>query len=108
MNMKIRYSPAARDDLRQLKRYLTLEFGAAVASKSVAKIIDDISSLKSHRHLARPLSDKIHRGTDYLYLLAGRHSIAILSEGDSLYSVIRVLDGRTDYVKAIFGECPVL
>lgn len=39
--MKIRYSPAARDDLRQLKSYLTLEFGASVAAKSLAKIVSD-------------------------------------------------------------------
>ena len=102
--MKIRYSPAARDDLRQQKRYLTLEFGAAVASKSVSKIVGDISSLKNHRHLARPLADKVGRATDYLYLLAGRYSVVILSRGDGLYFVIRILDGRTDYVKTIFGE----
>ncbi|MBQ4200113.1 MAG: type II toxin-antitoxin system RelE/ParE family toxin [Kiritimatiellae bacterium] len=102
--MKIRYSPAVRDDLRQLKRYLTLEFGATVASKSIAKIVSDISSLKSQRHLARPLADKVDRATDYLYFLAGRYSVVILSKGKGLYSIIRILDGRTDYVKTIFGE----
>ena len=78
--MKIRYSPAARDDLRTLKRYLTDEFGAAVAAKTISKIVSDISSLKRHKHLARPLSDKIGRPTDYLYFLCGRYAIAILAE----------------------------
>ena len=104
MTMTIRYSPAARDDLRELRCYLTLEFGASVASKSLAKIVSDISSLKRHRHLARPLSAKTGRETDYLYFLAGRYSIAILSETPGVFSVIRVLDGRTDYVKTVFGE----
>ncbi len=101
--MKIRYSPAARDDLCQLKRYRTLEFGASVASKSIAKIVSDISSLKSHKHLARSLADKVGRATDYLYFLAGRYSVVILSDGDGIYSVIRILDRRTDYVRTIFG-----
>ena len=101
--MKIRYSPAARDDLCQLKRYLTLEFGASVASKSIAKIVSDISSLKSHKHLARPLADKVGRATDYLYFLAGRYSVVIISDGGGIYSVIRILDRRTDYVRTIFG-----
>ena len=101
--MKIRYSPAARDDLCQLKRYLTLEFGASVASKSIAKIVSDISSLKSHKHLARPLADKVDRATDYLYFLAIRYSVVIISDGDGIYSVIRILDRRTDYVRTIFG-----
>lgn len=104
MTMKIRYSPAARDDLREIKRYLILEFGASVAAKSVAKIVSDISSLKQHPNLARPLSDKTGRETNYLYFLAGRYYIAILSEAPDVFSVIRVLDGRTDYVKTIFGE----
>ena len=102
--MTIRYSPAARDDLRELRSYLMLEFGAAVASKSLAKIVSDISSLKRHRRLARPLSAKTGRETDYLYFLAGRYSIAILSETPGVFSVIRVLDIRTDYVRTIFGE----
>lgn len=102
--MKIRYSPAARDDLRQLKSYLTLEFGASVAAKSLAKIVSDISSLRRCRHLARPLSAKTGRKTDYRYFLVGKYSIVILSEFQDGFSVIRVLDGRTDYVKTIFGE----
>lgn len=102
--MTIRYSPAARNDLRQLKSYLTAEFGNAVASKSVAKVVSDISSLKRHRHLARALSAKIGRDTDYLYLLSGKYSITILSESKNVLSVIRILDGRTDYIKTIFGE----
>ena len=101
--MKIRYSPAARDDLRTLKRYLTDEFGAAVAAKTISKIVSDISSLKRHKHLARPLADKIGRATDYLYFLCGRYSIAILAEAPDVYSILRILDGRTDYAATIFG-----
>ena len=102
--MKVRYSPSARDDLRQLKAYLTIEFGSVVAAKSVAKIVSDISTLKRHRSLARPLFVKIGRDTPYLYILCGKYSIAILSKGPDLYSVIRILDGRMDYVKTIFGD----
>ena len=102
--MKIRYSPAARDDLRTLKRYLTDEFGAAVAAKTISKIVSDISSLKRHKHLARPLADKIGRVTDYHYFLCGRYSIAILAEAPDVYSILRILDGRTDYAATIFGE----
>ena len=40
--MKIRYSPAARDDLRELRLYITSEFGAVVAAKSLGKIVSDI------------------------------------------------------------------
>ena len=102
--MRIRYSPAARDDLRQLRDYITAEFGAAVAAKSVWKVLADISTLKRHRGLARPLRDKIGRETNYLYFLCGRYSIAILSEGGGFFSVVRVLDGRTDYARTVFDD----
>ena len=104
--MRIRYSPAARDDLRQLRDYIAAEFGTAVAAKSVAKVLTDISTLKRHRGLARPLCDKIGRETKYLYFLCGRYSIAILSEDGGFFSVVRVLDGRTDYARTVFDDVP--
>lgn len=101
--MKIRYSPAARDDLRELRLYITSEFGAVVAAKSLGKIVSDISSLKRHPALIRPLSDKIARPSAYSYFLCGKYSIAILSVESDVISVVRVLDGRTDYATTVFG-----
>jgi len=101
--MRIRYSPAAREDLRELRRYLAVEFDATVAAKSLGKIVDDLSSLKRHPSLMRPLSDKIARPSKYMYFLCGKYSIAILEAKTDVVSIIRVLDGRTDYVKTVFG-----
>ena len=101
--MKIRYSPAARSDLLELRRYIASEFGAAVAAKSMGKIVSDISSLKRHPALMRPLSDKIARPSAYSYFLCGKYSIAILAVAGSLISVVSVLDGRTDYATTVFG-----
>jgi len=101
--MKIRYSPTARDDLRELRRYITSEFGAAVAAKSTEKIVSDISSLKRHPALMRPLADKIERPSPYYYFPCGKHSIAILAAAEDVISVVRILDGRTDYATTVFG-----
>jgi len=101
--MKIRYSPAARDDLRDLRRYITVEFGVSVAARSVGKIVADITALKRHPALIRPLSDKIARPSAYSYFLCGRYSIAILAVAANVISVVRILDGRTDYATTIFG-----
>ena len=103
--MKIQYSPAARSDLLELRRYITSEFGAVVAAKSTAKIVSDISSLKRHPALMRPLSDKIARPSAYSYFLCGKYSIAILAVSADVISVVRVLDGRTDYATTVFGLC---
>ncbi len=101
--MTIRYSPAAREDLRELRAYLTGEFGAAVAIKSVQKILKDLSSLKRLPNLVRPLADRIERPTEYQYFFCGKYSVAILMEDAKTISVIRILDGRTDYATTVFG-----
>lgn len=101
--MTIRYSGAAREDLRSLRSYLVGEFGAAVADKAVRKIITDISALKSNTGLIRPLADKIRRPTDYGYFLCGKYSIAISLREKNVISVLRILDGRTDYATEVFG-----
>ena len=101
--MLIRYSPAAREDLRRLHRYLVSEFGQRTADLSVQRIVRDISILKQQVNLLRPLADKIHRATDYQYCLCGRYSIVILLKSSKNLSVVRILDGRTDYVTEIFG-----
>lgn len=102
--MRIRYSPAAREDLRELRRYLVGEFGAAVADRSVRQIVRDISTLKRHPGLLRPLADKIKRPTNYQYFLCGKYSIAISLLELEVISVLRILDGRTDYATTVFGE----
>lgn len=102
--MTVRYSPAAREDLRVLRRYLVGEFGASVADKAVRKIVADIAALKCYPNLLRPLADKIERQTDFLYYLCGRYSIAIsLVEAETI-SIVRILDGRSDYVTEVFGS----
>ena len=101
--MKIRYSPAARVDLRELRPYIASESGAVAAAKSLGKIVSDISSLKRHPALMRPLSDKIARPSAYSYSFCGKYSIAILSVESDVISVVRVLDGRTDYATTVFG-----
>ena len=56
--MTIRYTPAARDDLRAVKAWIIGEFGdAVVADKAVVDIIKGIGVLKRNPQLARPLQD---------------------------------------------------
>lgn len=102
--MKIRYSPMAREDLRSLRSYLVGEYGAAIADKSVRKIITDIATLKDHPNLLRPLEDKINRPTDFRYFLCGKYSVAISLVDPDVISIVRILDGRSDYATEVFGS----
>ena len=72
--------------------------------QGVRKIVADIAALKCYPNLLRPLADKIERQTDFLYYLCGRYSIAIsLVEAETI-SIVRILDGRSDYVTEVFGS----
>ncbi len=102
--MNLRYTPAAVADLRNLRNYLTNEFGAEVARKALAKLVSDISSLKDLPGLIRPLEDIIQRKTPYQYFLCGKYSVAILLNDDSTISVIRIFDERSDFILKIFGD----
>lgn len=103
--MRIRYSPAAREDLRELRRYLVGAFGATVADTAVRGIVTDISRLKRYPGLLRPLLDKVQRPTEYRYCLCGKYSIVIAFLEPEVISVVRILDERTDYVATVFAEC---
>jgi len=100
--MKLRYTPAAREDLRKLRNYLADEFGADVASKTLATLVGNLSELKSFPGLMGELSEKIRRPTEYKYYLCSNLSIAILSVARGCISVVRVLDARSDYAATIF------
>jgi len=86
-----------------LRRYLTGEFGAAVADRSVRQIVADISGLKRHPNLLRSLAGKIGRPTDFRYYLCGRYSLAISLLDVKTISIVRILDSRSDYATAVFG-----
>ncbi len=73
--MTLRYTPAAVADLRNLRVYLTDEFGATVAQKTITKLIEDIFSLKTFPGLMRPLSDKILRETSYKFFSVGNFQL---------------------------------
>jgi len=102
--MTLRYTPAARDDLRHIRDYLAGEFGAEVAAKTLAKIVGNLSGLKSFPKLMGPLSEKIRRPTRYKYYLCSKLSIAILSCRGDCISVIRILDTRSDYAAIVFDK----
>ncbi len=102
--MKLRFAPAAVEDLRNLRSYLSEEFGATVAQQAIERLVADISSLKDFPGLMRPLAEKVKRATEYKYFLCGKCSVAILIEDDDLISVMRIFDERSDYVARIFGD----
>ena len=61
------------------------------------------SNLKSNPYLGLDLSSKIGQKTDLRYLILSNY-IAIYRVENNTVSIIRIMDGRTDYLRYLLSE----
>ena len=100
--MKLRYTPEARADIREMREYIreTLKNPLA-ANRSITKILESCSRLKKQPRMGIALAEKVERETDLRYLISGKH-IIFYQVGENAVSVIRILYGRTNYMRILF------
>ena len=102
--MKIRVTPAALNDLKEIKTYIEYELSNSIASNNVIKrIIEDYSRLEFFPHMGAPLSTKVPFDTDYRFLISGNYLVFYKAD-DEYVSIYRILYGRRDYLKIIFDD----
>ncbi len=61
-----------------------------------------ISNLEEYPLMGRPLSNMIDVSTDYMFLVIDQNYVFYRNE-DQCVKVIRVLDTRQDYMRALFN-----
>ena len=102
--MSLKYTPAAIDDLQELKEYISKTLhNPKAAQRIVTNILEHCSDLKTHPQLGMSLAAKTGTDADLRYLLCNQHLVMYRVEGD-LILIARILDGRTDYMRVLFGE----
>jgi plasmid stabilization system protein ParE len=102
--VKIRVSPEAANDLREIKEYIAVELeNPAAAVSTVSKITKAIRGLAKFPDIGAYLSSKVSIPTDYRFLVVGSY-LAFYRHGRDEVHVIRVLYGKRDYMKILFGE----
>ena len=102
--MILRYTPRARQDLYEIKNYVKNELAnPQAAARIVERILKGCSNLKSNPYLGLDLSSKIGQKTDLRYLILSNY-IAIYRVENNLVSIIRVMDGRTDYLRYLLPD----
>ena len=100
----VRYSPEAEDDLMDIKRYITEDRNSPVAAlNTVTKITKRIKLLEQFPELGAKLSSIVGIITDYRFLVCGNYIAFYRIDGEFI-NIVRVLYGRRDYVKILFGE----
>ncbi len=99
--MKLRFTPEALNDLTGINQYIKEELGSPIAAgKIIRGILSSCSLLKNQPGLGMKLSKRIGRETDYRYLISGKYIVFYRIENNSI-SVYRIIDARTDYIRAI-------
>ena len=101
---EIKISPAALEDLRQTKEYISEELcSEAAAVHTVEKILKNIRMLSAFPESGAPLSSIVDFDTDYRFLVCGNYTAFYRYEQDSVY-IIRVLYGRRSFMRILFDR----
>ena len=101
--MKIIYTPQAREDLREIKEYISSVLKNPNAGKNVtSKILKTAHILAELPNSGFSMEEKTGRETNYRCLISGNYGIFYLISGNRI-QIIRILDLRTDYMRIIFS-----
>ncbi|RCX21092.1 addiction module RelE/StbE family toxin [Anaerobacterium chartisolvens] len=101
---KLYLSPEAKNDLHEIKTYITEELlNETAALNVVTNITASIRKLSDFPGMGASLSSIVDIETQYRFLVCGHYTAFYHIEGNSVY-VDRVLYGRRDFMKVLFGE----
>lgn len=101
---ELRLTPAAMKDLENIKEYISKTLCNPIAAqRTVKRIVDDYTLLKVSPFMGTPLSSKVAVKTDYRYLVSGNY-IVFYKADEKYVSIYRILYGRMDYIKILFGN----
>lgn len=101
---KLRISPQAKDDLAEIKGYISQELcNPQAAIKLASKITRNIRRLAEHPGIGGPLSSILDIQTDYRFLVCANYLIFYRYEDEAVF-VSRILYGRRDYTRTLFGD----
>ena len=104
--VKLHISPEASSDLAEIKEYVATELENPTAALNVvSKITKAIRGIERFPDIGAPLSSIIDMPTDYRVLVTGNYLTFYRHDGDAVY-VVRVLYGKRDYLKIVYGELP--
>ena len=100
---KLLISPEAKQDLLEIKEYISNELDSPIAAKNVTdKIIKQISSLSDFPKIGTMLSSIINMETGYRFLVCGSYT-AFYRYIDNTVFVDRILYGKRDFMRILFN-----
>lgn len=102
--MKLRINPEVIEDIAEIKRYIREELcNPSAADRIAKKIVSAYKGLKTAPFIGTPLDSILEVKTDYRFLVCGNYLI-FYKVKDDIISVYRVMNGRRDYCRQLFGK----
>ena len=102
----VKFSPEARKDLQEIQSYIANELcSQQAADRTITQGVVSESCLPSFPEIGTPLSAVLSFDTNYRYLVCGHYTAFYRVEQDAVY-IVRILYGRRDFMRILFGEPP--
>jgi plasmid stabilization system protein ParE len=99
--MKVRVTPEAFNDIKQIKNYISEEFDNSIAANRIVnKITKSYRNLEKSPYIGKRLITVVGTESDYRFLICGNHLIFYIIEGNNI-SVERVIHSKRDYCKLL-------
>ena len=101
--MKLIYRAAAVEDVEQTFNYIRDKLNNPSAAESFRRrVVQAVSLLKENPYMGTPLGGRYDGlETNIRFLIVSRHLI-FYEVHDNMIELIRILDGRTDYLTYLF------
>ncbi|MDY4078929.1 MAG: type II toxin-antitoxin system RelE/ParE family toxin [Clostridium sp.] len=99
---KVRMTPIALKDLKEIKSYISEELlSEEAALRTVKQIIESYEKLAEFPLMGKKLSSVIDVDKDYRFIVAGKYIIFYKVE-EEFISIYRILYGRRNYMEILF------
>lgn len=101
--MRIVYKKTALNDIQRTQQYIAEELHNPKAAKSLTeRIVREISQLSQNPYMGVLLNSKYDVDTDIRILIVAKQLVFYRVAEDHRVEIIRVLDGRQDYLAILF------
>ena len=103
--MRVIYKRTAVKDMEATRDYLAGRLkNPKAAKKLMTALLKAISLLADNPYMGAALAEKFEITTDVRYFVVSKQLIFYrVDEENSTIEILRVLDGRTDYLSVLFG-----
>lgn len=103
--MRVIYKRTAVKDMEATRDYIAVRLkNPKAAKKLTTALLKAISLLADNPYMGAALAEKFEITTDVRYFVVAKQLIFYrVDEGNSAIEILRVLDGRTDYLSVLFG-----